>query len=125
MLARMTELSLQPGETLRIRTGRRLLVVMRSESSCEIRVVKRGMGVRIARALLASWLRMHRLGAAAVRRALRAWREAAQARLLARLDARTLRDIGMEPHHGNALAERVDRYRRRELVRTLTGRLGL
>ena len=47
----MTELTLQAGETLRIRTGRRLLLVMRSESSFEVRIVKRGIGVRIARAL--------------------------------------------------------------------------
>ena len=120
----MTELTLQAGETLRIRTGRRLLLVMRSESSFEVRIVKRGIGVRIARALYAGWLRMHRSGARVARRAVQARREQAAARMLAQLDARILKDIGMEPHHGSALAERVHEHRRRELLRTLAGRLG-
>lgn len=124
MLARMTVISLQAGETLHIRTGRRLFVVMRSESSFEVRIVRRRIGVRFARALYAWWLRMHRSGARVARRFMQARREEAQARLLAQLDSRTLKDIGMEPHHGSALAERVHAHRRRELLRTLAGRLG-
>jgi uncharacterized protein YjiS (DUF1127 family) len=55
---------------------------------------------------------------------MQARREEAQARLLARLDSRTLKDIGLEPQHGSSLAERVHAHRRRELLRTLAGRLG-
>jgi hypothetical protein len=119
----MTELTLQAGETLRIKTGRRLLLVMRSGSSFEVRVVKRGIGVRIARALYAWWLRMHRRGGHITRRFVQARREAAAARMLAQLDTRILKDIGMEPHHGSALAERVHAHRRREILRILAGRL--
>ena len=43
----MTEISLQAGERLRIRTGRRLFLVMRTESSFEVRILRRGMGVRL------------------------------------------------------------------------------
>jgi hypothetical protein len=124
MLARMTAISLQPGEAVHIRTGRRLFVVMRSESSCEIRIVKRGIGARIARTAYAWWLRIHRRGASVARRFAQARREEAAARLLAQLDSRMLKDIGMEPHHGSALAERVHAHRRRELLRSLAGRLG-
>jgi hypothetical protein len=120
----MTELTLQAGETVRIRTGRRLFLVMRSDSSFEVRIVRRSMGVRLMRAVYAGWLRMHRTGARVARRFMRARREEAQARLLAQLDSRMLKDIGMEPHHGGALAERVHAHRRRELLRTLAGRLG-
>jgi hypothetical protein len=124
MLSRMTVISLQAGETLHIRTGHRLFVVMRSESSFEVRIVRRSIVVRFARALYAWWLRMHRSEARVARRFMQARREEAQARLLAQLDSRTLKDIGMEPHHGSALAERVHAHRRRELLRTLASRLG-
>jgi uncharacterized protein YjiS (DUF1127 family) len=67
---------------------------------------------RIARLLLAWWLRMHRRGAAMGRRYARARRERAQARMLAQLDARTLKDIGLEPHHVGSLAARIDAHRR-------------
>jgi hypothetical protein len=120
----MTELTLQAGETLRIRTGRRLFLVMRSDSSFELRIMRRSMGVRFMRAVYAWWLRLHRRGARVARRFMQVRREEAQARLLARLDSRTLKDIGMEPHHGGALAERVHEHRRRELLRTLAGRVG-
>jgi hypothetical protein len=120
----MSELTLQAGETLRIRTGRRLLIVMRSGSSFEVRIVRRGMGLRLMRAAYAGWLRMHRRGARVARRFMEARREDAQARLLAQLDSRILKDIGLEPHHGSSLAERVHEHRRRELLRTLAGRLG-
>jgi hypothetical protein len=120
----MTELTLQAGETLRIKTGRRLLLVMRSGSSFEVRIVRRGIGVRFARAVYAWWLRMHRRGGYIARRFLQARREATAARMLAQLDPRILKDIGMEPHHGSALAERVHEHRRREVLRTLAGRLG-
>lgn len=120
----MTEVTLQPGERLRIRSGR-LLLVRRLGLAWEISIVKRGAGARVARAALAWWLRTHRRGAAIARRFLEARRENAQARLLAQLDARTLKDIGLEAHHGSALAERIDARRRRELLRTFAGRLGL
>jgi hypothetical protein len=120
----MTEILLQAGEAVRIRTGRRLFVVMRSKSSFEVRIVRRSIGVRFARALYACWLRMHRSGARGARRFMQSRREEAQARLLAQLDSRTLKDIGMQPHHGSALAERVHEHRRRELLRILAGRLG-
>lgn len=120
----MTEISLQAGETLRIRTGRRLFLVMRADSSFEVRVVGRGIGVRLMRAAYAWWLRMHRRGARVARRYMQARREEAQARLLAQLDSRILKDIGMEPHHGSSLAERVHEHRRREVLRTLASRLG-
>jgi hypothetical protein len=67
----MTARKLQPGETLRIRSGGRLLVV-RASTAWEVRIVKRNLGIRIKRALIASWLRMHRFGAATVRRLVRA-----------------------------------------------------
>lgn len=124
MLARMTVISLQAGETLHIRTGRRLFVVMRSESSCEIRIVKRGIGVRVARIAYACWLRMHRRGASVARRFMQARREEVSAQMLAQLDSRILKDIGMEPHHGSSLAERVHAHRRHEVLRTLASRLG-
>jgi Domain of unknown function (DUF1127) len=120
----MTEISLQAGERLRIRTGRRLFLVMRTESSFEVRILRRGMGVRLMRSVYARWLRLHRSGARVARRFMQARREDAQARLLAQLDSRTLKDIGMEPYHGSSLAERVHVHRRRELLRTLAGRLG-
>jgi hypothetical protein len=120
----MTELTLQAGETLRIRTGRRLFLVMRSESSFEVRIVRRGIGVRLMRGAYAWWLRMHRRGARVARRYIQARREEAAARMLAQLDTRILKDIGMEPHHGSALAERVHAHRRREILRILAGRLG-
>jgi hypothetical protein len=120
----MTELTLQSGETLRIRSGRRLFLVMRSDASFEVRIVRRGMGVRLMRAVYAWWLRMHRRGAPVARRFMQARREDAQARLLAQLDSRILKDIGLEPHHGSSLAARVHEHRRREVLRTLAGRLG-
>jgi hypothetical protein len=120
----MTEISLQAGEILRIRTGRRLFLVMRSEESFEVRIVRQGIGVRFMRAVYAWWLSMHRRGARVGRRFVQAWREHAQARLLAQLDARILKDIGLEPHHGSPLAARVHEHRRREVLRTLAGRLG-
>jgi hypothetical protein len=120
----MTEISLQAGEFLRIRTGRRLFLVMRSEESFEVRIVRHGIGVRLMRGVCAWWLRMHRRGARVARRSMRARRENAQARLLAALDARILKDIGLEPHHGSPLAARVHERRRREVLRTLAGRLG-
>jgi hypothetical protein len=66
MLAPMTELPLRAGETLRIRSGRRLLLVLRPASACRVRVVKRSAGMRFARAVLAWWLRLHRFGAPAM-----------------------------------------------------------
>jgi hypothetical protein len=64
--------------------------------------------------VLAWWLRMHRLSAAAGRRLARANFEHAQARALAELDPRTLKGIG--------LSERVEALQRRERMRA--ARLG-
>jgi hypothetical protein len=63
----MTELSLRAGEILRIRSGPRLLLVLRPASACTVRVLKRSAGVRFARAVLAWWLRLHRFGAPSLR----------------------------------------------------------
>ena len=96
---------------------------MRSESSFEVRIVRRGIGVRIADAVCRGGCAC--TGAALALRgdAVQA-QESAAARMLAQLDSRILKDIGLEPHHGSALAERVHEHRRRELLRTLAGRLG-
>jgi hypothetical protein len=60
----MSQRTLQPGETLRVRSRGRVLV-LRADAAWEVRIVRRGLAVRIARWLLARWLRMHRFGAAA------------------------------------------------------------
>lgn len=114
---------LQPGESVRIRT-RGLILELRPGASCEIRIVRRSPGTRFARAVLAWWQRMHRRGTAAARSYLRTRRLDRDARLLAQLDARFLKDIGLEVHHGGALIERIDAHRRRELLRTLAASLG-
>ena len=112
---------LQDGETLRIR-GEFMLSVSRPAvggSTWEIVVKRRGYLARARRAVLAWWLRMHRLGAAAGRRLARASLERAQARALSELDPRTLKDIGLEPY----LAERVEAFQRQEHMRVFTARL--
>ena len=59
------------------------------------------------------------------KRWLQAWREDRQARLLAELDERILRDIGLGAASGNRLAARVHVVRQQELRRIAMGRLGL
>lgn len=55
------------------------------------------------------------------------WMKAQQARadreVLARLDAHTLRDIGLESWNGQ-LAERVEAQRQRQVLRLAAGRIG-
>lgn len=72
--------------------------------------------VSLFRNMLAFWLRRHRKGAAAGRRR-------AVAVKLVDLDARTLRDIGLEPWR-NALGARVA-LRRYEMRRWSASRIGL
>lgn len=66
MLAPMTLLSLRAGQTLRVRSGPRLVLDLRPGSACEVRVVRSAAGARIARAMLAWWLRLYRRGAPAL-----------------------------------------------------------
>lgn len=68
---------------------------------------------------------MHRAGAAIGRRLARAQAEDAQARLLAQLDARTLRDIGLDSGSGHSLAGRVEAYRRQLRLHQLAARMWL
>jgi hypothetical protein len=61
----------------------------------------------MSRAALAVWLRLHRVGAAI-------GRQRATDRELARLDERTLKDIGLEPWR-SALGARIEMRRRQDL----------
>lgn len=70
----MSARKLRAGETLRIRSGGKLLV-LRAGTAWEVRIVKRNLGIRIKRSLLARWLRMHRYGAAPARRFVRVQRD--------------------------------------------------
>lgn len=54
-----------------------------------------------------------------------AWREEQQARALARLDKRLLRDIGLDAGCGEPLAARADAYRQQEARRIAMTLLGL
>lgn len=56
---------------------------------------------------------------------LQAWREEEQARLLARLDERLLRDIGLDAGSGDPLAARADAYGQQGARRIAMARLGL
>jgi len=84
------------------------------------------------RKLLAWWINLHRRGAVAGRRravaVFEAIRRAQQARadreLLARLDARTLRDIGIESWNAH-LADLLRVHRERELLRIAASRIGV
>ena len=84
------------------------------------------------RQMLAWWIRLHRKGAAiAVPRArevFEAIRRIQQARadreILARLDSRTLRDIGLDSWNAY-LAERVEVQRQRQLLRLAAARIGM
>jgi uncharacterized protein YjiS (DUF1127 family) len=84
------------------------------------------------RKLLAWWINLHRRGAVAGRRRavalFEAIRRVQQARadreLLARLDSRTLKDIGLESWNAH-LAERVHVHRERKLLRVAASRIGV
>jgi len=80
------------------------------------------------RKLVAWWIRMHRLGASSgLRRAYEAFQRVQQARadreILARLDARSLRDIGLETSDSD-LAQRVQAQRHAVRVRLAAARIG-
>jgi hypothetical protein len=84
------------------------------------------------RKLLASWIRLHRKGAAIglqrARQVYDAIQRAKQARadreVLARLDSRTLRDIGLDSWNAH-LAERVEVQRQRQLLRLAAAGIGM
>ena len=106
----MTEISLLPGEALRIEnpSGVLLLSVFAPagvEPRWEVRFGERR----------ASWWR----------RWIQAWREEREARQLAQLDERLLNDIGLGPRTGNPLATRIHTCRQHELRRLGMARLGL
>ena len=109
----MTYISLLSGEGLRSENGR------------AAPIVQRGYARRFAHVVLAGWLRMHRAGVAIGRRFAQARREETQARQLAQLDARILRDIGLDADSGHPLAGRVDAYRRQQRLHEFAARLGL
>jgi hypothetical protein len=83
------------------------------------------------RKLLARWIRLHRKGAAAglqhARQVYEAMKRAQQARadreILARLDARSLRDIGLDSWNAQ-LSEGVELRRQRDLLRIAASRIG-
>lgn len=84
------------------------------------------------RKLLAWWIRQHRSGAAIglqrARQVYEAIQRASQARadreILARLDARTLRDIGLQSWNAE-LADRLEAERQHRLLRLAAARIGV
>ena len=84
------------------------------------------------RNMLAWWIRLQRRGAAIglqrARQVYEAMERSRQARvdreILARLDSRTLRDIGLASWNAH-LAERVEAQRQRQLLRLAAARIGL
>ncbi|HXU42988.1 MAG TPA: DUF1127 domain-containing protein [Burkholderiales bacterium] len=84
------------------------------------------------RNMLAWWIRLHRRGAAMAlpraRQVYEAVKRAHQARadreILARLDSRTLRDIGIDSWNTH-LAERVELQRQQRLLRLAAARIGM
>ena len=84
------------------------------------------------RRMLAWWIRLHRKGMAIglqrARQVYEAIQRVQQARadreILARLDSRTLRDIGLDSWNAH-LAERVDVQRQRQLLRLAATRVGM
>jgi len=84
------------------------------------------------RKMLAWWIRLHRRGAAIAlpraRQLYQAFQRAQQARadreILARLDSRTLRDIGLDSWNAR-LAERVEVQRQQRLLRLAAARIGM
>jgi hypothetical protein len=68
------------------------------------RLQGRKRGSRIARALMAAWLRLYRKGARVARRAAESSRHAELVRLAAQLDRHTRKDIGLE-HYGHWFPE--------------------
>jgi hypothetical protein len=77
-------------------------------------IVPRGAGVWEIRVVNPWWQRW-----------LRAWREARESQLLAQLDERMLRDIGMDLGNGHPLAVRAHALRQQELRRIAMAQLGL
>jgi uncharacterized protein YjiS (DUF1127 family) len=99
----MAEISLRPGEALRIESGSGLTLVLRPHGE--------GWEVKVVNPWWKRWLR--------------AWHEERQARLLAELDERILRDIGLHAASENSLTARVEAYRQQDLRRITMSRLGL
>jgi len=75
------------------------------------------------RKMLAWWIRLHRKGAAIYEAIQHAQRAHADREVLARLDSRTLRDIGLDSWNVH-LAERVEAQRQRQLRRLAAARIG-
>ena len=106
----MTEISLLPGEALRVENPSGVLLLsVSAPAGFEPRWEVRFDEPR------ASWWR----------RWLLAWREEREARSLAQLDERLLNDIGLGPCAGNSLAARIHAHRQHELRRVEMSRLGL
>ena len=84
------------------------------------------------RKLFAWWIRLHRKGAlAGLQRARgvyeaiqRAQKARAEREILARLDAHSLRDIGLQSWNAE-LADRVETERQRRLLRLAASRIGV
>jgi len=84
------------------------------------------------RKMLAWWIRLHRKGIAIglrrARQAYEAFQRVQQARadreILARLDSRTLRDVGLDSWNAH-LAERMEVQRQRQLLRLAAARIGM
>jgi hypothetical protein len=99
----MAEISLRPGDALRIEQGKGLSLLLRAHGD--------GWEVRVINPWWKRWLR--------------AWRESAQARLLAELDRHILRDIGMDLGSGDPLAAHAHALRQQEQRRIAMAQLGL
>ena len=98
----MAQISLRPGEALRIDGGGGPSLLLRFNAD--------GWEVQFINPWWKRWLR--------------AWREGEQVRLLA-LDEHILRDIGMDAGSSDPLAVRAHAYRQQELRRIAMARLGL
>ncbi len=106
----MTEILLRPGEVLRVEDPSGVLVLSVSTPAG----VEARWEVRFSEPRASWWSRW-----------LLAWREEREARSLARLDERLLKDIGLGPCAGNSLAARIHAHRQHELRRVEMSRLGL
>lgn len=99
----MTDISLRPGDALRIDGSNGLSLLLRSHGD--------GWEVRVINPWWKRWLR--------------AWRDHWQVGLLAELDEHLLRDIGMHAGSVDPLARRAHAHRENELRRIAMSRLGL
>ena len=106
----MTEISLLPGEALRVENPSGVLLLSVSAPAG----VEPLWEVRFGEPRASWW-----------RRWLLAWREDREARSLAQLDERLLNDIGLAPCAGNSLATRIHACRQDELRRAILVRHGL